>query len=456
MEEENFTFHFKTYLPLSSKEAFDWHKREGMFERLMPPFVNMKLISKNCQLKLGEVLHCKFNVFQDVGVDSFFKIVEYEEGKSFTDEQIKGPFSLWRHTHNFKEIDSDNCLLEDVITFRVPLESFLGALINSNISNRLEHIFKYREQVLLNDIRFSQNYPDKKMHILMTGSSGFIGSELSAFLKVMGHTVTPITRHLQAGEKGIFWDIENQVINADELEGYDAIIHLAGENIMGLWTDRKKEKIYKSRVYSTKLLVNTLNFLKNPPKTFICASGGNYYIQGERCSEESKHGKGFLADVAKDLEDEALQYKKGRVVFMRTGIVLSSKGGMLKKILHSFQLGLGTRIGSGEQHLSWISMDDLIYQYYHVLMTKSLEGAVNATSPEPVTNEDFSYTLAKTLKRPCFLRLPTGLVSTVFGDMGKETLLADYIIQPEKLIESKAKFYFPKLNKALSHLLGTD
>lgn len=454
MEEENFTFYFETPLPVSKKEAFDWHKREGMFERLTPPFVKMEVFSKNHRLKLGEEVHCKFLFFHSIGVEALFKITEYVEGESFTDEQIKGPFSYWKHVHFFEEVDEGNCLIKDKVTFRIPLESFIGAMVNSKIAKRLNCIFEYRKNILRNDLLFSQLYPDHKLHILMTGANGLIGSSLSNFLKVMGHMVTPITRHLKADAKGIFWDIENQQIDPEQLEDYDAVIHLAGENIAGIWTEHKKEKIYKSRIHSTKLLVNTLNLLKKPPKTFICASGGNIYQQGELCNEKMKSGHGFLTQVIKDWEEEALQYKKGRVALMRTGVVLSSKGGMLKKLLNSFQLGLGTKVGNGEQHLSWIALDDLVYQYYHVLMTPSLEGPVNAAAPDPVTSDAFSQTLADTLNRPCFLRLPTGLVKSVFGEMGEETLLADIMIQPEKLLKSESRFFFPKLKNALTHLLG--
>lgn len=282
MQEENFIFRFETPLPLSKKEAFAWHMRPGMVERLNPPFLHTVVMTKDFQTAPGEILHLKYMLFGDVGIDSFFKIIDYKEGESFTDYQIKGPFSFWEHHHRFKEVDSDHCILEDEIIFRIPLESVLGALINNKIAKRLHHLFSYRRQVLLNDIDFQKRYPEKKLHILMTGANGLIGSALSCFLKMMGHNVMPITRHLQADKKGIFWDIENQKINPQDLEDYDALIHLAGESVMGIWTEGKKEKIYKSRIHSTKLLVKTLNGLRSPPDTFICASGVSYYAQGEK------------------------------------------------------------------------------------------------------------------------------------------------------------------------------
>ncbi len=454
MEDENYTFKFETKLPLSKKDAFDWHKRRGMLERLSPPFFNTKLISKESVVEPGEISHFKLMLFSDVGLDAFFGITDYVEGESFTDKQVKGPFSFWEHHHRFKEIDSKSCILEDEVTFRVPLESFLGAMLNSKIAKRLNHMFSYRREVLLNDIDFCAKYPEKKLHILMTGAKVLVGSALSSFLKTMGHVVMPITRHLQADEKAIFWDIENQKIEPKDLEGYDAVIHLAGENVAGLWTDSKKEKIFKSRIHSTRLLVNTLNKLKNPPKTFICASGCNYYSQGTLSTETGSQGNGFLTDVIKEWEEEASLYKEGRVALMRTGVVLSPKGGMLKKLLHSYELGLGVKIGKGKNHLSWISIDDLVYQYYHVLMTKSLIGPINVTSPHPVTFNDFSKSLAAALHRPLFLKFPEGFIESVFGQMGKETMLSDLIVKPEKLLASNSSFYFPDLEHSFKHVLG--
>ncbi len=454
MEDEKFTFKFETHLPIAKKEAFEWHKRPGMLERLSPPFVNMKLISKNSRLKLDDIAHFKLMLFSDIGLDAYFKITEYVEGESFTDVQVKGPFNFWQHHHNFKEVDSNNCVIEDEIIFRVPLDSFLGAMINSKIAKRLDHIFNYRKQVLLNDIDFASRYPQKKLHILMTGAGGLIGTALSTFLKTMGHLVVPITRQLQANEKAIFWDIENQMISQDDLEDFDAVIHLAGENVGGVWTDSKKEKIFKSRVHSTRLLVNTLNKLEKPPKTFICASGGNYYMQSKDSIEDDPEGRGFLTHVIKEWEEEACKYKHGRTTLMRTGVVLSPKGGMLKKLLRSYELGLGAKLGSGKNHLSWISIDDIVYQYYHILMTSSIEGPVNLTSPEAITSEQFSKSLAKTLKRPLFLKLPKGLIESIFGQMAKETILSDFIIKPKKLLESEGKFYYPNLEYALKHILG--
>lgn len=451
------TFHFETHIPLSKNEAFEWHKRPGMLERLTPPFSPLKLVSKDAKLELDDIAHFKVKSLSLFDIDAYFKICEYQEGDYFTDEQIKGPFRYWRHCHSFKGVNAHHSIIEDNISFKTPLDHVLKAFIHKKITHELQRTFTYRQHVLLNDLDFFKEHKkstQKKLHILMTGESGLIGSALSNFLKLMGHHVTPISSHLAPNKKAILWDIENQIIDLDDLEGYDALIHLAGENIGGIWSDLKKEKIYKSRIHSTRLLVKALNQLNSPPKVLINASGAHYYLQGKSCSEDGAHGSGFLSHVVQDWEHEAKQYKKGRVALMRNGVVLSAHGGMLQKLLPSFRAGLGATLGDGKQHVSWISIDDLIYQYYHVLVNSSLDGAINITSPHLVTNQEFTKTLAKVLNRVQLLKLPKSLIEFLFKEMGNDIFLADLQVLPNKLIENGAKFYYPTLEHALKHQLG--
>ncbi len=454
MEEENCIFTFQTHLPVSKEEAFAWHRMPGAIQRLTPPFMPVKVMNSHHTLKLDEIVHIQCKILSAINIDCFFKITGYQENEFFIDEQVKGPFSYWKHQHYFKAIDSNNCVIEDIVTFRTPIESFLGALANSKVAKQLHKMFTYRKQILLCDLDFKKKHPSKKLHILMSGANGLIGHSLYSFLSSQGHHVTPITRYLKAGESGLFWDIENQKIDLEQLENCDAVIHLAGENIAGIWSEQKKEKIYKSRIESTKLLVDSFNKLKNPPKTFICASAVGCYPQNEVCNEQSPFGVGFLSGVVKDWEHEATNYKKGRVALMRTGVVLSPKGGFLQKILKLFSLGLGAKIDNGQSHLSWICLDDVVYQYAHVLLTESLHGPINLTSSEIVTNEIFSHTLATLLKRPLFIKIPASIIKAIFGTMGQEMILTDIIAKPEKLLDSKSTFYYHHLDKTLEHLLG--
>ncbi len=444
MKEESFTFHFETRLPVPLEEAFAWHEKPGSFERLFPPFIQSQFIAGDSSLEQGSQVHFKLLLFKNIGIDCIQEVTHFEKDKSFVRTQVKGPFTAWRHLHNFRRVDEHHTVIEEIIEYRLPVDSVLGYLLNSKIAKRLTRIFNYRQQVMKNDLLFLRRYPKEKLHILMTGSTGLVGRSLVPLLKTMGHLVTPIQRHLSAGEEGIFWDIQNQKLDPELLENYDAVIHLAGENIAQFWTEQKKELIYNSRILSTHLLVKTLNKLKNPPKTLICASGLHIYEEENR----------FLSQVVRDWEEETKALHNMRVVCMRTGVVLSPQKGMLKKLLGFFKSGLGAKIGDGSKHMSWISIDDLVYLYAHALMTETLEGPIDATSPNPVNQGEFSIVLAKVLKRPLFLKAPESLITALAGQMGEELFLSDLKITPKKLLDTGYTFSYPKQDLALKHLLG--
>ncbi len=455
MQEEPFVFHFETKLPVPVEEAFEWHERPGAFERLLPPFMATKLIDCDSGLQLDAHVHFRIMLLGEMGIDCIHKLTDVQKNKSFTDVQVKGPFSSWKHLHNFRKVDEHHTVIEEIIQYTLPVESILGHLVNNKIAKRLSRLFNYRQQILKNDFLFLRNYQKKKLHILVSGASGLVGRSLVALLKTMGHIVTPLKRHLSAGESGIFWDIENQKIDLEELENFDAVIHLAGENIAQFWTHENKEKIYNSRILSTRLLVNSLSQLKRPPKIFITASGAHYYKTGEEVTEKGPEGDGFLHSVIRDWEKEARALQNVRTVQVRTGIVLSPMNGLLKSMVKACKFGLSARFGAGEMHLSWISIDDLAYLYAHILMTESIEGPVNATAPFPVTQDHFLSTLAKILKRPFFLKIPKILISSMGGELGKELLLADLKVLPRKLMDNNYTFFYPKIEQALKHLLGT-
>lgn len=454
MLDNDFTFHFETKLPVSIQEAFAWHQKPGAFERLIPPFMDMRVLTPNAVLKQGEHFHFLIQIFGGFPLESVHEITEFQFNDHFVDEQIKGPFGYWKHLHKFRAVGSDQTMLEDVIQYRLPLDHVFGQLLNSKVAKKLTQVFKYRAQVLKSDLQFIQKYPQKKMHVVMSGASGMIGSALTPLLKTMGHHVTPLQRHLKSDQEGVFWDIENQKLDPESLEHTDAVIHLAGENIAGLWSEEKKDKIYKSRILSTKLLVDTINKCQNPPKVFISASGVNFYKMGPPCDEQGQEGSGFLHQVIKEWEEEALKLKDTRVVHMRTGVVLSPKGGMLRKMLAAYRMGLGCTFGKGQNYLSWISIQDIIYLYVHALMTSDIVGPINATSPYPLSQKRFATVLAKILKRPRFLAVPGAIVETLGGAMAQETLLADLKVYPEKVKSSDFEFSQPKLEKALRGMLG--
>lgn len=300
------------------------------------------------------------------------------------------------------------------------------------------------------------------MNIVVSGSHGFIGSALVASLAAAGHRVARLVRGERsttaAGEAEIVWSPEAAYVDTARLEGKDAVIHLAGEPIPGRWTPKKKARILESRFKGTRLLAEALSHLAQPPPVFVCASAIGYYgDRGEEIlREESPSGGGFLAQVCREWEaaTEPAAKKGIRVVSLRIGIVLGKEGGALAQMLLPFRLGLGGRIGSGSQYMSWIALDDLVGAVQQILVTPSLTGPVNAVSPNPVRNAEFTRTLGKVLARPAIFPLPAFVVRLVFGQMGEEALLGSQRVEPVRLKASGYAFRFPDLQGALRHVLG--
>ena len=297
------------------------------------------------------------------------------------------------------------------------------------------------------------------MKVLVTGSTGFIGSALVSLLTTGGHVVTRLVRSQpRPGAREVRWDPVAGVVDQAGLEGLDAVVHLAGENIAAArWTAKRKAKIRDSRIKGTRLLCESLARLQQPPKVLVCASAIGYY--GDRgdeiLTEESTSGTGFLAEVCREWElaAEAAVQRGIRVVHVRIGIVLSPAGGALAKMLFPFRMGFGVVLGTGRQYMSWIALDDLVGSISHALRTDTLRGPVNAVAPNPVTNLEFTRTLGRTLARPTLLPMPAFAVRLAFGEMGDELLLASARVQPNRLLVSGYVFRFPKLDGALQHLL---
>lgn len=297
------------------------------------------------------------------------------------------------------------------------------------------------------------------MKIAIAGASGLIGIALVARLKSDGHEIIRLVRPpLPSTEDRIAWDPEMGVLNPDELNGVDAVINLAGENIASLrWTEKKKQKIRDSRIKGTQLLAKTLAEMENPPKIWINASAIGFYGNrgSETLHEKSLPGEGFLSEVCQEWE-KATQpaIDKGvRVAQLRFGMVISRAGGALARMLLPFKLGLGGTIGSGEQWISWILIDDAVDAICFTLQNDELKGPVNVVAPDAVTNKEFTKTLGKVLGRPTALPMPSFLVKLLFGEMGNALMLSSSVVAPIELEEKGFKFRFPELDGALSYIL---
>ena len=297
------------------------------------------------------------------------------------------------------------------------------------------------------------------MKILITGASGLIGQALQKSFAEKGYEMLLASRKEPTDEQRIQWSIEEGFADPEKLEGIDAVVHLAGESVSGLrWTDDKKKAIRDSRVLGTRNVVDAISKLKHKPKVLISASATGFYGErgDEAVTESSAIGDNFLAGVSREWEGESRRAEDAgiRTVLLRSGIILSKDGGALATMLTPFRLGVGGVIGSGKQWMSWISLDDEIAVINFAIENENLRGAVNAVSPNPVTNEEFTKTLGEVLYRPTFLPLPEFAVSMVFGEMGDALLLASTKVLPKRLEDAGFEFKYPELKPALEHALN--
>ena len=444
-------FEKQSVIPVSAKKLFAWHEKAGALERLIPPWEKMKILHKDPGLKPGSEIHLQIQKGL-LKMRWISRHIKYTRGSEFTDIQVKGPFAKWKHRHQTIPKGEKQSILKDEINYQ--LRFGLG---KNKAKQLLERMFTYRHTLLKHDLEIQKNHPfSSPLTIAITGASGLIGKELTTFLLTAGHRVFPITRK-PTKKNEIFWDLKSKNIDQDKLEGMDAVIHLAGENISSSrWTFKKKTRIRNSRIIGTQILVHALNRLKTPPKVFISTSAVGYYgsQSGAGIDESAEPGIDFLAKVCVGWEAEARKFQKGRVVIPRFGIILTPKGGALKKMLFPFQWGFGGRVGSGKQLISWITIDDLIYNLYRLLHDESFSGAINLTSPNPVTNQVFALTLAKVLGRPSIFPLPAFIIRLVFGEMADATLLSSLGVQPSILNKAGIRFYYPYLDSAFQYLLG--
>ena len=457
---------------ISSNELFAWHIREGALERLNPPWHQFKVIERIGNIQNGGTVKIKMKIAGPIHTTWLVKHSDYVEGKQFRDRQIRGLFSSWTHTHLFNPLELSSCVLDDHVEYSLPGGSLSEIIASSIINNKLNQMFDYRHRLTSGDLRVHSNANkirgnERPMTIGITGSSGFLGSSLIPFLTTGGHRVVRFLRHPVGDDdnfknvKSIQWNPSSSSASLND-ENIDAVVNLAGENIFGRWTKKKKKRIFDSRVNTTKSLCKLLSSLDKPPKVLVSASATGYY--GDRADEilteessPSPSSNDFLSYVCKNWEESTQIAKESgiRVVNVRLGIVLSSSGGMLSKILLLFKLGLGGRIGNGNHYMSWIGLDDLLGLILYAIADKSIAGPVNTVSPNPITNHDFVSTLGKVMSRPTIFSIPKSMIKLPLGEeLAHAALLSSTRVIPERLIKMGYQFRFPYLESVLRHTLG--
>jgi uncharacterized protein (TIGR01777 family) len=374
---------------------------------------------------------------------------------------VQGPFAHWDHTHRFEPQEDGGSRLVDHIEYELPGGGLGAAAAPYLLEPELKRQFAYRHRVTRRDLGLHEYYnPEgQSLTIAVSGASGLVGSQLVPFLTTGGHTVKRLVRSRPVGDNEILWNPQTGEVEAEKLEGIDAVIHLAAENVFGVWTTAKKQRIYDSRAQGTRLLAEALAGLDDPPDTFVSASAVGYYGDHgtERVTETTApQNAGFLSEVCEAWEagTDPAASAGIRTVQARIGIVLSPAGGALQLQWPIFWLGLGGPVGDWDQYLPWISIDDLIGGLYHVLWTDEVEGPVNLTAPEPASMEEYARTLATVLNRPAPFRVPASVVRAVLGEMADEMLLKSARVVPERLQESGYDFANDTLDGALRHVLG--
>lgn len=298
------------------------------------------------------------------------------------------------------------------------------------------------------------------MRIAVSGTTGLVGAALCDRIELQGRDIRPIVRAKTGNDGEILWDTQRSTFDAAGLSDCDAVVHLAGENIMGRWSEQKKQRIIKSRVDSTHALAKTLASIEGGPRTLVVASAVGYYGdtgQSEAKTEDDPPGTGFLADVCKAWEQAAEPAREAgiRVVHIRIGVVLSPQGGALKEMLTPFKLGFGGPVGKGTQYMSWITLHDLIAILIKAIDTPTLAGPVNAVAPNAVTSADFAKTLGRVLKRPAVLPAPAFALKLLYGNECAENIvLASIRVAPKRLIDAGFAFEYPALESAIRHELA--
>jgi uncharacterized protein (TIGR01777 family) len=428
-------------------EVWNWHTRPGALRRLTPPWLPVKLVHEASSLRDG------FAVMRLPGGlhwHSQHRPSEYREHERFTDELVSSPLRLvtpWRHQHVFSTVDQNSTRITDRVTTRMP-------------EGILHSMFAFRQRQLIDDIaahaRFQAPH-NRPLTIAITGSSGLVGTSLRALLTTGGHRVIRLVRDAAVTADERRWDPSDP--DPDLLSGVDVLVHLAGAPIAGRFTQKHKQAITSSRVGPTEKLARLVARAEKKP-VFVSASAVGFYgpDRGEEIlTEKSEPGEGFLAEVVRKWEGATRPAVDAgaRVVNVRTGIVQTPDGGTLQLLAPLFRAGGGGRLGSGEQWMPWIELDDLLDIYLRAITDPHLAGPVNAVAPNAERNAAYTATLGRVLRRPTMIPTPDFGPQLVLGREGaRELAFAGQRVVPQALAETNHRFRFPTLEPALRHVLG--
>ncbi|UYF94322.1 TIGR01777 family oxidoreductase [Rhodococcus aetherivorans] len=435
------------------RDVFDWHSRPGAVRRLLPPWQPLRVITESDSLESGRAvlgLPGGLRWIADHQPDAYDPPARFVDsvGRDGLTSLPAGIAVSWRHEHTFEALGDRRTRVTDRVYTPVP-------------EQLLKQTFLYRHRQLAHDLaahQWSHEQGVRPATVAVTGTSGLVGTALTAYLSTGGYHVVSLVRGEPRGDDERRWDPNDPA--PDLLEGIDAVVHLAGASISGRFSDAHKTAIRDSRIEPTRLLADLAARTPNGPATFVSASAIGFYGYDrgdEPLTEDAQRGTGFLADVVADWEAATAPAAAGglRVVLVRTGIVQTPRGGPLQLQRPLFEAGLGGRLGTGRQWLSWIDLDDLLDVYHRALADPRIAGPINAVAPEPVRNDEYTRTLARVLHRPALLPVPGFGPRLLLGEEGaREVATADQCVVPRCLVDHGHRFRRPKLEACLRHQLG--
>jgi uncharacterized protein (TIGR01777 family) len=454
-------------LPVPAEQVFAYHDSPGALDRLLPPWQPVRIADRATDgLNPGSKVRLQLRL-AGFKLDWLAEHTVCQPPHRFCDIQVKGPFAAWEHEHSFETIGSAECRMTDRIQYRLPggtLGQYLGG---GKIERDLDAMFAYRHRTTRDDLRLAAECPaERPQRIAVSGGSGFLGRRVISLLSVLGHQVYLLRRpgakssaDLPQVAGHIDWDPKRGLLVPTQAERLDGMLHLAGKGIADQrWSPSVQREIVDSRVDATRRLVASLASLSEPPRVWVSASATGYY--GDRADqlldESSPAGSGFLAETCTAWEEASrpMFQLAQRCCWGRLGVVLGPEAGALPKLLTPFRLGVGGRVGSGRQYWSWIERDDAAAAFVWMLLRPQATGTYNLVSPEPLTNDEFSRTLARLLHRPSLLPAPAIALRCLLGEMAQHLLLASARVAPSRLLEDGFRFRHRSLDSALRHLLG--
>ncbi|MGH3357897.1 MAG: TIGR01777 family oxidoreductase [Nocardioidaceae bacterium] len=426
--------------------VFGWHQRPGAVDRLTPPWQPVRVVTEADSIRDGRAVLALPGPLRWVAQHD---PDGYRSPRQFVDQLtsgILGSVLNWRHTHEFTAVSETATRVTDIVETPLP-----AAVLRS--------MFEYRHRQLADDLAAHERaraHDPATLTIAVTGSSGLVGTALTALLSTAGHDVIRLVRRPTSSPGERQWDPTDPAANL--LDDVDAVVHLAGAPIAGRFTESHKHRVYASRVGPTRTLARLA--AASGVRAFVSASAIGYYGPDrgdDPLSESSGPGPGFLADLVENWEADCEPARAAgvRVVNVRTGVVQSPSGGMLRLLWPLFATGLGGRVGDGMQWMAWVGIDDLVDIYHRALLDETMVGPVNAVAPNPVRNDEYTRTLARVLRRPAALPVPAiGPRLLLGGEGAREVARANQRVEPRWLIEHDHLFRQPTLESALSHVLG--